>query len=162
MPPRKQPNLSELLAAALLRIKQGDEWLIDDEYLREKGTAQEIRSYVEFDHARRHAENGGNNPQNLYPMRKPDHREKSRADTTEIAKGKRIGRKQQEFLRKILAKGGQDVPSFDTEKNRETSCSPKTKIPTRPWPKTSRPLCAGRKIPARPLPKRLRPNPKTE
>ena len=98
--------MSEELAAALLAIKLSDgSWLIDDEELRRTGTPREIRQYVECDHTHRVAEGGLNNPQNLVFRREPEHREKSKRDTTEIAKGKRYGRKHQEFQQRLLAKG---------------------------------------------------------
>lgn len=107
---RKPPNMTEKLASALLHIRRGvdgDDWLISGE-LRE-ASAREICSSVDFDHVRRWAENGDNRPQNLQPLPRAEHREKSRKDTTEVAKGKRFGSAHLEFQRRLLAKAGQDV-----------------------------------------------------
>jgi hypothetical protein len=109
--PRKQPTGKDKLAAALLKIRMGVEggnWLIP-EPLRTEGTSAEICASVDFDHARRHAEGGSIEPQNLFPMMRADHREKSRKDTTEVAKGKRIGKKEEAFRNKLLAKAGAEI-----------------------------------------------------
>jgi hypothetical protein len=102
---RKAPNMTEKLASALLHIRrgtEGDDWLIKGE-LR-NASAREICSSVDFDHVRRWAENGDNRPQNLQPLPRAEHREKSRKDNTEVAKGKRFGKSHAEFQRKVLAK----------------------------------------------------------
>jgi hypothetical protein len=120
---RKAPNLTERYAGALLRIKIGEEWLIP-EPLRSTGTAEEIIASTELDHARLVAHGGENRAQNLYPMRKADHREKSKIDTGRAAKAKRNEANTEEFRRNILAKIGQAV----TEK---TKAKPKAKIQSR-------------------------------
>jgi hypothetical protein len=102
---RKKPTMHEKLASALLHIRrgvEGDDWLIKGE-LRD-ASAKEICSAVDFDHVRRWAEGGSNVPQNLQPLPRAEHREKSRKDTTEVAKGKRFGKAHAEFQRKMLAK----------------------------------------------------------
>lgn len=104
--PRQKPNASQKIAAALLKIKigvEGGRWLIP-EPLRSEGTAAEICSAVDWDHARRHAEGGTLDPQNLFPMIRADHREKSKTDTTEVAKGKRFGAKEEEHRERLAAK----------------------------------------------------------
>lgn len=126
---KRSPNLSEKLAAALLKIRIGDEWLINDERLRDAGTAKDIIAYCEFDHRRRYAEGGSTAPQNIDPMRKADHREKSRKDTTEVAKGKRFGKKHAEFLQRVRVKIGQAVSDREDVKPKR-----KSKIPSRPFP----------------------------
>jgi hypothetical protein len=109
----RRQNMSEELAAALLAIRLEDgTWLIDNEYLRTKGTPKEIRAYVHCDHTRRVAEDGTNEPQNLWFRRIPDHLRKTREiDIPEIAKGKRYGKKYEEFQRRLLAKQeGEPLP----------------------------------------------------
>jgi hypothetical protein len=107
---RKSPNLSEKLASALLTICRPDENgklvpVIDPE--RAKGmTPKEIAHVFEFDHVVLHAFGGSNHPSNLVPRPKPEHREKSRRDTSIAAKDKRITPAQAEFQRKMLAKVG--------------------------------------------------------
>lgn len=107
---RKSPNMTEKLASALLHIRRGvngDDWLISGD-LR-KASAKEICAVIDFDHIRRWAEDGTNEPQNLQPLLRDEHREKSNKDNTEIAKGKRFGEAHTEFQRRLLAKAGQEV-----------------------------------------------------
>lgn len=47
----------------------------------------------EADHIRRHAEGGDDSPENVWPICVPCHRDKSKLDTTAVAKGKRCGAK---------------------------------------------------------------------
>lgn len=114
-PPRKKPNMSEKLAAALRKIRlgvDGERWLIP-EPLRSEGSAKAICSACDFDHIRRWAEGGGNEPQNLDPMLRADHRAKTigkRGDIAEVAKGKRFGAKEAAFRARLLAKAeGREV-----------------------------------------------------
>ncbi len=92
---RKQPTKTEKLAAVLLMLKRGNVWLIP-EPVRSSGTAAEICSAVEFDHATPFAvirDRGPayyNRPQNLTPLPPAAHLEKTRRDVKAIAKGKRI------------------------------------------------------------------------
>lgn len=107
---RKSPNMRDKLASALLHIKrgvEGDDWLIKGD-LR-TASAREIVASVDFDHVRRWAEGGENIPQNLQPLPRAEHREKSRKDTTEIAKGKRYGAKEAEHRERLAAKFNGDL-----------------------------------------------------
>lgn len=127
---RKKPNLSEKYAGALLRIKigaEGGEWLIP-EPLRSSGTAKEIIAYTELDHAKLVAHGGTNKPQNLYPMAKADHREKSRTDTGRAWKGKRLEADTEAFRQRLLAKIGVAVRCKESSK-------PKRKWPAKKLPK---------------------------
>lgn len=113
---RRSPNMHEKLASALLHIRrgEGDDWLVKGD-LR-SASAKEICSSIDWDHIRRWAEGGSNNPQNLQPLPRAEHREKSRKDTTEVAKGKRFGKKHEEFRQRILAKAGQATPTGEQQK----------------------------------------------
>ncbi len=93
--PRKKPSMREKLASALLHIRKGagDDWLVKGE-LR-NASAAEIVAAIDWDHVRRWAQNGSNSPQNLQPLIRADHREKSKRDNSEIAKGKRLEAKEQ-------------------------------------------------------------------
>ena len=125
---RKVPNMTEKLASALLHIRrgtEGDDWLIKGE-LR-NASAREICSSIDFDHVRRWAENGDNRPQNLQPLPRAEHREKSRKDNTEVAKGKRFGKSHAEFQRKVLAKVFGETVETDKPKR-------KAKIQSRGFP----------------------------
>jgi hypothetical protein len=126
---RRAPNLREKLASALLNIRAGSEWLIDDAELRKYGTAKQILAYVQWDHIRRYAEDGDTSPQNLDPKRIADHKEKSRRDNTEIAKGKRIATKEEQFRRNLLVKIGQAIQEDAAAKERK-----KPKLSGRPFP----------------------------
>lgn len=102
--PRKSPNMTEKLASALLHIRKGtgDNWLVKGD-LR-NASAKEICAACDWDHIRRWAEGGTNRPQNLQPLLRADHREKSKKDNTEIAKGKRVAKKEQLHEEAVLAK----------------------------------------------------------
>jgi hypothetical protein len=109
-PPRKKIRESVKTAAALLKIKigaEGGRWLIPEE-LRGADAVTICRS-VQWDHIRRHAEDGDDSPQNLDPMLIADHHAKThgkKGDIAEVAKGKRFGKKEAEFRRRLLAKNG--------------------------------------------------------
>jgi hypothetical protein len=120
---RRAPNFREKLACALLHIRKGeDNWLVSGD-LR-NASAKDICSAIDFDHIRRWAEDGDNRPQNLQPLMRADHREKSKRDNTEIAKGKRIAKKEVDHRRALEAKAGlAKSPTF----------KPKAKIPSRPF-----------------------------
>lgn len=71
-------------------------------------TAREIVSAFDFDHAVvPHAEGGGNDPWNLVPRLRADHREKTaKEDIPRIAKGKRLRASQAAFDEMSEAKAG--------------------------------------------------------
>lgn len=101
-------NKTERLAAALLMIKRGDEWLIP-EPLRSSGEAEAICKSVEWDHHHPHAQGGTNDPQNMRPMTKDDHAAKTRRDVSKIARDKRLTKKHEEARRKMLARETGDL-----------------------------------------------------
>lgn len=104
MPKRRAPNMTERLAATLLLIKRGDDWLIP-EPLRSSGTAKEIVSSVEWDHKHPDKLGGTTDPQNIQPLDPElEHKFKTRRDRKNIAKAKRVERKFEEARRKMLAK----------------------------------------------------------
>lgn len=104
---RRAPNLTEKTAACLLMLKRGEDWLIP-EPIRSTGTAEEICKAVEWDHAFLHALGGDTRPQNITPLRKADHKEKSRKDNGIAAKSKRLTKKEEEFRARLLAKASGD------------------------------------------------------
>ena len=57
------------------------------------GPIDPLRDKWEADHIRRHAEGGEESAENLWPAHEKCHAEKSRKDTSEIAKGKRVSDK---------------------------------------------------------------------
>jgi hypothetical protein len=86
---RRRPNMTEKLAACLCEITRGGVPLIP-EALRMNGTAKEICAAVDFDHAVPWTWTQDNRPQNLTPMLRADHREKTRTrDVKEIARVRR-------------------------------------------------------------------------
>lgn len=100
---RRAPNASEKIAAALLQIKRGDNWLIP-EPLRSSGDARAICAAVQWDHGTPHAIGGGTDPSNMRPMTPRDHAEKTKRDVAAIAKGKRLAKAQAEFRARLLGK----------------------------------------------------------
>jgi len=100
---RRAPNKTERLAAALLQIKRGDEWLIP-EPLRSSGDAAAICRHVEWDHKFLKTWGGDESPQNMQPLTELEHKAKTRRDRQQIAKANRITKKHEEFRRQLLAK----------------------------------------------------------
>jgi hypothetical protein len=125
--------MAEKLASALLKIRKGDGWLIPEPY-RSSGTAEEICRCVERDHIVLHAHGGSCAPQNLDPMLKADHREKSRSDTTKAAKSKRISAEHEAFRQRMLAKLQTDVDAITPSGGNPK----KAKIKSRGFSKTHR------------------------
>lgn len=84
-PPRKQPNLTDKCASALLalgHIKYDHAKLM---------TAAQFLSLYEFHHGIRHAEDGASEFWNLTPMLRAAHRDRTAAiDVPEIAHNKRV------------------------------------------------------------------------
>ncbi len=91
---RRVPNKDERIAACLLMLKVGNEWLVP-EPIRSTGTTAEVLASVQWDHAFLHSLGGDTRPQNITPMRVADHREKSKKDAGVAAKSKRLVAKEQ-------------------------------------------------------------------
>lgn len=119
MTPRRAPNRTEQLAAVLLLLRVGDEWLIP-EPLRSTGSAEEIVATIEFDHYPvRRADGGTNKPQNLRPMSIAAHAEKTaEVDIPQIAKRKRLNETQREFCNRLLRKIGQGLDAEAARRKR--------------------------------------------
>lgn len=119
MPKRRKPNADEKVACALLHIKRGNVWLIP-EPLRSKGTAKEIASYVQWDHLFQHAMGGSMKPQNLQPLPRAEHKEKTaKIDIPMIAKGKRLAKAQIAHKAVMDAKIGRgEMPTYTPRKSR--------------------------------------------
>lgn len=131
---RKSPTLSEKLASALLTMKKVDDSgavvpIIGFEEAKTL-TAKQIISRFEFDHYPiPYAQGGPNEPWNLEPREKQEHREKTASrDIPQIAKTKRISAAHQEFVRRILAKGSDNEGAV-------AKTRPKRKIRSRPFMK---------------------------
>lgn len=86
--PRRRPNATEKLAATLLMLKRGDEWLIP-EPLRSAGSATEIVRAVDWHHEARFAIRPDHDPRMLTPLRPADHDARFGKDMAEISKFKR-------------------------------------------------------------------------
>lgn len=127
---RQSIPLLTKLASALLHLKRGDGTWVIPEHLRDKGAAT-IVAHVQWDHNIPHAIGGADTPQNLQPLPKADHLEKTRIDVGNIAKGKRLSKAEDAFRQRLLAKSGQG--EFRTYSKFK-----------RAWPK-------GRKIQSRPF-----------
>jgi hypothetical protein len=103
MAKRRALNKTERLAAALLEIRRGDEWLIP-EPIRSSGDAAAICACVQWDHRHPHAQGGTNDPQNMQPLLKDEHQAKTKRDVAKIARDKRLTKKHEEARRQMLAK----------------------------------------------------------
>lgn len=136
---RKQPNLSEKLAAALLELKVADANgnlvpVVDYEEAKDM-TPQQIIAHFECDHwpIPVHA-GGGNHPTNLKWREKGEHRQKtSKRDVPEFWKGIRLTKKQNEFRQRMLAKAEASVS--DCAAGEGGTARPKRRWPSRPMGK---------------------------
>ena len=95
---RRAPNKTERIAACLLMLKVGDKWLIP-EPLRSTGTAAEIENFVQWDHAFLHSLGGDTRPQNITPMTKEAHREKTFGKSKATTAGSDIATVKLEYIR---------------------------------------------------------------
>lgn len=110
--PRKRPTLTEKLASALCQMVRFDEAgravpVISHEEAKRLSPCQIIGRF-DFDHAVvPHAEGGGNDPWNLVPRLRAEHREKTaKVDVPRIAKNKRLRAAQAAFAEAMEAKAG--------------------------------------------------------
>lgn len=125
---RRHLSLKVRLAAALLQCRdaQGDPY-IDWEHAKQMN-ANQIISLFHFDHYPiRHEAGGPDEAWNLQPRLIAEHRVKTaKVDVPEIAKIKRISKKQAEFRARMLAKAfAEDFPN--------TWGKPKKRWPKRPF-----------------------------
>lgn len=101
---RKPPNLRQKLASALLMMVTPDDtgkMVPVIPFARAvKMTADQIIAEFDFDHAVYVAIGGGNEPWNLTPRLRAEHREKTKRDLANIAKVKRGIAKRQGKKRK--------------------------------------------------------------
>ncbi len=91
---RRHISLSERYAAALACLLPAE---LRDLYREEKVPAATIIAQFEIDHIVLHAFDGSDLWWNLDPVLKPAHREKSRRDTSIVAKAARIDTKWKDF-----------------------------------------------------------------
>ena len=107
---RKNLTLKTRLAAALLQMRRPDDHgklvLVISFDEAKTMTDDEIIARFHFDHDPiPHAQGGPDEPWNLTPLPVADHRDKTaKIDVPQIAKTKRITRKQEEFRQRMLAK----------------------------------------------------------
>ncbi len=101
--PRKRDyvRLPEKLAATLACLLPQE---VRDDLRNRKVPAPEVISLFNFDHIVLHAFDGSDLWFNLDPKLIQPHREKSKKDTSIVAKAKRIDKKWAEFTSKVLAK----------------------------------------------------------
>lgn len=98
---RAHISLTTKLASALLALGH-----VPYEQAK-KMTAKSIIALYQFDHGILHAIDPIDEPWNLTPRLKEAHREKSRADTSKVAKVKRLSAAQEELRRALLRPCGQ-------------------------------------------------------
>jgi hypothetical protein len=90
--PRRAPNKTERLAAVLLMLKRGGDWLVP-EPVRSNGDAKSICAAVVWNHDVQFAIRPHNDPRLLTPMRKTDHDARFARDVGEIARVRRGAKK---------------------------------------------------------------------
>lgn len=115
--PRKHISLTERLAAALACLLPQDQ---RDDLRARKVTAKTVLALFEMDHIVLFALGGSDHWSNIDPKLRAPHREKSRRDTSIVAKVKRIKQRQV---------GGVRVTTYLVR-----PVAPKRKIQSRPWP----------------------------
>lgn len=119
MSKRNHIPLIEKLAASLCCFLPQEQ---RDDLRNRKVTAKQIVSLFEFHHVVFHAHEGSDRWHNLHPMQKAAHRERSRGDTSTVAKVKRIDKQWSKFTA-AMAKG--------RKPKKAKSKWPKQKFPTR-------------------------------
>ena len=102
---------------------------IRDEARQRKLPAQAIISFFEMDHNVLHSLGGSDEWWNLTPMIKPEHRAKSRGDTSIAAKVKRVSSAHDEHKRRMSNKLLPAPPARE---------KPKAKIQSRGFPKNAK------------------------
>jgi hypothetical protein len=105
---RPHVNLTTKLASALLTIVRDDGTgnlapVIPRDEAKQM-TAESIVSRFDFDHVELYALGGSIHPSNLVPRPRAEHREKSRKDTSVVAKVKRLSKDQEDFRSRVLAR----------------------------------------------------------
>ena len=141
--PRKNPTLSEKLAAILLLLVDADGDPLIPEPQRSSNDPETIKACVEWDHFWAWELGGGNDPENLKPLpkHKPHHRHKTHgvkhgfagSDRHKINKSKRLQEaREQREERPGWVKGAFPAPERPQERQKRSGGS----IPSRPLPGT--------------------------
>jgi hypothetical protein len=98
--PRKYVAIREKWAAALsMLLPQAQR----DELRERRATAKEVIALFDQDHVVFHAIGGPDRWWNFTPMLRAPHKEKSRRDTSAIAKVRRLEAQHEDFRRRVLA-----------------------------------------------------------
>ncbi len=151
---RKYISLREKLAAALSMLLPQEQ---RDELRAKKVPAKVVIGLFDFDHAILHALGGPDIWPNMTPLLRVPHREKSRRDTSTVAKVDRITAAEIAHATALAAKGVKPMmaPGVEAEFVREDNGTfrrvspakdpelyrrPKARIPSRPFPKGQRTL----------------------
>jgi len=110
---RKALTRDERHAAAILMITRGNGTPIVSREEAKGMTAREIievfASRTNVEHIVPHALTANNHPSNIQYLTPDEHAPKTKRDVTEIAKTKRISKKQEAFRQRLLAKSDPDV-----------------------------------------------------
>lgn len=114
MAERKHIPLKVKLAAALLKLGHVPF------SQAQRMTADQIIALYDFNHHPiPHAQGGPDEPWNLDPMLRPEHREiTAKKDIPQIAKTKRISREHEEFQRRLLTPRDERPPKKQTIRSR--------------------------------------------
>lgn len=97
--PRAYIPYPERLAAAYACLLPQD---VRDDLRARHVPAEVVERMFTDDHIDLHALGGSDKWWNLDPKLRPEHKEKSRRDTSIVAKSRRLTREQEEFRRKVL------------------------------------------------------------
>jgi len=130
--------LTERYAAALACLLPQD---VRDDLRRRRVSAKVVIAMFEVDHIELHAHDGSDRWHNLDPRPVAEHREKSRRDTSIVAKSKRLSKEHEEFRRRMMRRAEiEEHNDMVARIERSVSRWPQgRKIQQRkdPWPKRS-------------------------
>jgi len=129
---RKKLSRDEFQAVAILHVRRGNgQPVISREEAASMTPAEIVATFkkrIEVEHIVPFAITKNNHPSNLQFMAPDEHAPKTKVDVREIAKTKRVEKKQAEFKRKLLAKSG----AHSVE---EPSSKPRSKLKSRGFQK---------------------------
>jgi hypothetical protein len=128
MSKRKSVSRLERYAAVILHLKRGDgRPFIEHEAAKHMTAAEIVETFESLTHDEHRvpvAIGGTNHPTNLDFMTPQEHAPKTKIDVREIAKTKRIAKRQEEFRRRLLAKTEASTPRDVAKPRRAWSSRP--------------------------------------
>ena len=103
LPPRRQPSLSDKLAAVLLLLRRSDGKPLIPEIVRKAGK-EAILAHVRWDHIIARALQGADRFDNYQPLEVIEHVLKTRSDMSRVRRQDNITKAQEEARRRLLAR----------------------------------------------------------